>query len=248
MKNIIIKKTRSALIATALAMPNLAYSATFFDDFSTDTSADYIYASTFGKDTAEWNVSGGTLNMPETGGLATTANLFYDTATFGIGETVSVDISGPDDVYLSVSTTTRAANDTGQDGVRFNWMSNGQFRARSYTNGSETNTNFHSSFVVGSPSSLTLYLTRETDNTYSAAFAFDSGSGSVLTQLNTTGGTEKQIFNAGDTGNGDLFIGVETYNPGERNFDNLTVTAVPEPSAAALIGLGGIALILRRRK
>ena len=245
MKNIIIKKTRSALIATALAMPNLAYSATFFDDFSTDTSADYIYMSTFGEDTATWNVSGGTLNMPVKGGLATTANLFYDTATFGIGETVSVDISGPDDVYLSVSTTTRAANATGQDGVRFNWMPNGQFSARGYTNGSATTTlSFDSSFVVGGPSSLTLYLTRETDNTYSAAF--DSGSG--LTQLNTTGGTEKQIFNAGATGNGDLFIGVETYNTGVRNFDNFTVTAVPEPSAAALIGLGGIALILRRRK
>ena len=244
MKNIIIKKTRSALIATALAMPNLAYSATFFDDFSTDTSADYIYTSTFGTDTATWDVSNGTLNSPVTGGVATTANLFYNTATFGIGETVSVDISGPDDTYLSVSTTTRAANTPEEDGVRFNWMSSGQFRARSYSSGSETNTNFASSFDVDGPSSLTLYLTRETDNTYSAAF--DSGSG--LTQLNTTGGTEKQIFTAGDTGNGDLFIGVETYNSGVRNFDNLTVTAVPEPSAAALIGLGGIALILRRRK
>ncbi len=31
-------------------------------------------------------------------------------------------------------------------------------------------------------------------------------------------------------------------------FDDLTLTAVPEPSSAALIGLGGVALILRRRK
>lgn len=30
--------------------------------------------------------------------------------------------------------------------------------------------------------------------------------------------------------------------------DNLSVSAVPEPSSAALIGLGGLALILRRRK
>ncbi len=30
--------------------------------------------------------------------------------------------------------------------------------------------------------------------------------------------------------------------------DNVSVTAVPEPSSAALLGLGGLALILRRRK
>ena len=32
------------------------------------------------------------------------------------------------------------------------------------------------------------------------------------------------------------------------SIDNVSITAVPEPSAAALLGLGGIALILRRRK
>ncbi|NWK55676.1 PEP-CTERM sorting domain-containing protein [Verrucomicrobiaceae bacterium N1E253] len=30
--------------------------------------------------------------------------------------------------------------------------------------------------------------------------------------------------------------------------DNITITAVPEPSSAALLGLGGLTLILRRRK
>jgi hypothetical protein len=91
---------------------------------------------------------------------------------------------------------------------------------------------------------MTLYLTRESDNTFSAAY---SSIGGAMIQLNTTGGTEKQIFTAGDTGNGDLFIGVETYNSGVRNFDNLAV--VPEPaSAALLLGLGGLALAFRRRR
>jgi hypothetical protein len=31
-------------------------------------------------------------------------------------------------------------------------------------------------------------------------------------------------------------------------FDNISVTSVPEPSSTALLGLGGLALILRRRK
>lgn len=235
--------TLAALTAAALALPSAAFSAVFLDDFSTDTSADYIYTSTFGTDTATWDVSAGTLNLPVSGGSNQTANLFYDTAIFAIGETLSVDVTGPDDVYLSVSTTTRAANTTGEDGVRFNWYSDGTFRARSYTNGSVTDTNFDSSFNVASGSSLTLYLTRESDNTFSAAYTI----GGAMIQLNTTGGTEKQIFTAGDTGNGDLFIGVETYNSGVRNFDNLAV--IPEPvSAALLFGFGGLAVMFRRRR
>lgn len=147
--------------------------------------------------------------------------MFYDTATFAIGETVSVDLSGASDAYLSVSTTTRAANTTGEDGVRFNW--NGAFKARRYTDGSATDTNFDSSFDVAT-GPLTLYLTRESDNTFSAAF--DSGSG--LTQLNTTGGTEKEMFTAGDAGNGALYIGVETFGSGTRSFDNLRVSMLAD--------------------
>ncbi|MDG1240972.1 MAG: PEP-CTERM sorting domain-containing protein [Opitutae bacterium] len=236
--------TLAALTTAALALPSVTYSATFGDDFSTDTSADYVYTSTFGTDTATWDVSGGTLNLPKTGGVGQTANLFYDTATFAIGETVSVDISGPDDAYLTVSTTTFAPNVGANDGVRLNWESDGNFRARSYDDGSNTNTEFDSGFNVASGGSLTLYLTRETDNTFSAAY---SAIGGAMIQLNTTGGTEKQIFTAGDTGNGDLFIGVETFGGGVRNFDNLAV--VPEPaSAALLLGLGGLALAFRRRR
>ena len=208
-------------IAAILALASQVSAADFLDNFSTDTSADYVYTSTFGTDTATWDVSGGTLNLPVSGGGTQTANLFYDTATFAIGETVSVDISGPDDAYLTVSTTTVAPNVGSNDGVRFNWKTDGTFRARRYTNGSGTDTNFDSSFDTGASTSVTLYLTRESDNTFSAAF--DSGSG--LTQLNTTGGTEKQIFTAGDTGNGALYIGVETFGSGVRNFDNLQVSA-----------------------
>ncbi len=210
---------------------NLQVSAPdFHDDFSSDTAADYIYTSTYGTDTATWDVSNGTLNLPVSGGDSQTANLFYNTATLAIGDTVSVDISGPSDTYLTVSTTSRAPNTAGEDGVRLNWESDGTFRARRYTDGSGTNTDFHSSFDVNGPDSLTLYLTRESDNTFSAAY----DSGSALTQLNTTGGTEKEIFTAGDTGNGDMFIGVETFGSGVRNFDNLragTLTELPTISS-----------------
>lgn len=38
------------------------------------------------------------------------------------------------------------------------------------------------------------------------------------------------------------------FNHNQTIIDNVSVTAVPEPSSTALLGLGGIALILRRRK
>ena len=51
-------------------------------------------------------------------------------------------------------------------------------------------------------------------------------------------------------GYGDVVNNI-SHNPGGEALDHkavLTFTAVPEPSSAALLGLGGIALILRRRK
>jgi len=236
--------TLACLATTATALPAAIIStAVFVDDFSSDSSADYIGTSTFGTATATFEVSGGTLNSPATGGIGETYNVFYDTAIFEIGQTVSVDISGRSDAYLSVSTTTRAANTPGEDGIRFNWEIDGTFRARNYTNGSDSTINFDNSFDVNDPGPVTLYLYRASDNVFAAAF--DDGSG--FTWLNTTGGTEREDFIVGDTGNGALYVGVETFAFGERNFDNLTLS-VPEPSSTALLGLGGLALVLRRKR
>jgi len=37
-------------------------------------------------------------------------------------------------------------------------------------------------------------------------------------------------------------------NPNQSNFTNMAMSDTPEPSSIALLGLGGNALILRRRK
>ena len=234
--------TLACLVATATALPAAIIStAVFVDDFSTDTSADYVFTDTFNSG-GSYTVSGGTLNV--TSAASNTTNVFYNTALFGIGQTVSVDVSGPDDVRLTVSTTNRGPNTTGEDGVRFHWEADGTFIAQRYTNGVLTPSDFDSSFNVAEPGPLTLYLYRVADNTFAAAY--DDGSG--FTWLNTTGGTERQDFTAGDTGNGDLYFGVETWNAfPTRNFDNLTLS-VPEPSSTALLGLGGLALMLRRKR
>lgn len=44
------------------------------------------------------------------------------------------------------------------------------------------------------------------------------------------------------------FDGLYVRSGAGNHSDNFTVTSVPEPSSAALLGLGGLALILRRRK
>ncbi|QQL44888.1 PEP-CTERM sorting domain-containing protein [Sulfuriroseicoccus oceanibius] len=45
-----------------------------------------------------------------------------------------------------------------------------------------------------------------------------------------------------------LFLSSGATNTGGASFDDISVTAVPEPSSAALFGLGGLALVLRRRR
>ena len=39
-----------------------------------------------------------------------------------------------------------------------------------------------------------------------------------------------------------------TANLDSADLDNLTVTTIPEPSSSALLGLGALALVMRRRK
>ena len=80
------------------------------------------------------------------------------------------------------------------------------------------------------------------------SIAITTGTGSGGTLLND--GTQLDLSIISDGSGVIAFTFVDTNN----NFNNSTVlnamsiTAVPEPSSAALLGLGGISLILRRRK
>ncbi len=41
---------------------------------------------------------------------------------------------------------------------------------------------------------------------------------------------------------------IENYSQSSALIDNVTLTMIPEPSSACLIGLGGLAMVMRRRK
>jgi len=110
-------------------------------------------------------------------------------------------------------------------------------------------------WAAGETIDATLYYT--TDNLIGGArtslFTFNSGNEAA----NNTWETETLALTAGVTDAGavgkTLFIAFEGNNLSNNSFarfDNvyLDVTTVPEPSTTALLGLAGLALILRRRK
>lgn len=96
---------------------------------------------------------------------------------------------------------------------------------------------------------------KEDGSTGTVSFG-EIGSGEQITNGVTSISYDFTLTEAGSTG--DYLVlgwGTRSANGGDTgvvsdsfNIDNITVTAVPEPTSATLLGLGGAALILRRRK
>ncbi len=90
------------------------------------------------------------------------------------------------------------------------------------------------------------------DNGTSAFYVNGTQLGGTTTatpEHNATGGHIGIGSGATNTFTGDIDnIRMFTFEAGDDAVAALTVNAVPEPSSAALLGLGGIALIMRRRK
>ena len=108
-----------------------------------------------------------------------------------------------------------------------------------------------------------LLLVIQTNWQYNLKDGAASGFGAASTALSgelTGTGTYSKTFSisglgiAGVTTAADLdyyliqFAQEEDGLAGTTSIDNFSITAVPEPSSTALLGLGGLALIMRRRK
>ena len=90
------------------------------------------------------------------------------------------------------------------------------------------------------------------DNTVLASNTFSPGAWGAGNH-NLDGGLTGTLAYVGDgTGVVRLRIGPDAGTFGQGRFaseiDNISVDVVPEPTTTALLGLGGLALILRRRK
>lgn len=96
------------------------------------------------------------------------------------------------------------------------------------------------------------------DAIYDVTFASVIGSSSYDLSITERGGSESAsvigaTFNGADVtsdfGSMKLFFTAPDGGGNDARFDNASVVVVvPEPSSAALLGLGGLALIMRRRK
>ena len=228
-----LHKTTPLALGLGALTAQPALGAAFFDDFSSDTSANYVGTDTYGSG-GSFDVTGGTLNVDSTGN--NTFDVFHNSANLEAGEYVSVDVLGgqSNDFYLSVSTTTRGPNTGTEDGIRFNFTSGNILRSRAYSNGSSVDTNYAPSFT---DTEITLYILRNTDSNFSVGY--DDGGGYTL--LDT--------FDVTAVGTQDLFVGVEDFGS-TTSFDNLTIgniADIPEPGSLALLSLGGLALLRRRR-
>ncbi|WP_309489500.1 PEP-CTERM sorting domain-containing protein [Oceaniferula flava] len=94
----------------------------------------------------------------------------------------------------------------------------------------------NSAIVYGTEQTFTLTVNADG----SAAFDLDGTSGTLAA------GALSSLFT--DSADGAYhFVAYSQGNPG-LTLNSVTIDAVPEPSSAALLGLGGIALLLRRRK
>ena len=132
--------------------------------------------------------------------------------------------------------------------------------------GGGENANFNESNLTdwwGFPASGTTSLTfAGLDDSFKYEVVIGAGfAGRDLQNIYTIGSTSGQaVSNASDPfvtlsnlstdGSGNLVIGITSASNDVRVVSAYTLqaTAVPEPSSVALLGLGGLALILRRRK
>ena len=142
------------------------------------------------------------------------------------------------------------------------WSGTGNFGTMEDPGNSNAITNTSLSVLLGSTSN-TVTISRAADTSFRLTLlaasgddenrtynnTVDDGTGGVLqSTTHTANGLHYYVFDI-STGSSDVVVTTSAGNHTGLTgvaFDN--VTTVPEPSTTALIGLGGLALILRRRK
>ncbi|MDP0490400.1 MAG: PEP-CTERM sorting domain-containing protein, partial [Verrucomicrobiota bacterium JB023] len=94
----------------------------------------------------------------------------------------------------------------------------------------------NSAIVYGTTQTFTMTVNADG----SAAFTLDTAAGSL------PAGSFSSLFD--DSTDGEFYFAAYSQgNPG-LSLSEVVITTIPEPSSAALLGLGGLALLRRRRK
>ncbi len=251
MKTKITSLVTAGILGTSLA--SQAVVALIDDDFSSSTA---VVDTRFNKGDIDtdtwraasdlWTVSGGALtNAATAGGSTHLINSVSSTDTSLTQVTLSFDYSvgaGTTLYFYSTLFTGEAATSMAARTSK----TDGTFWANDFSNqwGSAPFKGFE-----GPEYNLTGGSTTSS-NTANAVTSFVGGTSGTFSQTYDISGFGGGDFSIADVSN---VLAVFTVNAGAVgdgaiSIDNFNMTAVPEPSSAALLGLGGFALILRRRK
>jgi hypothetical protein len=241
-----MNKLNKTTLAIAVAMGSLtsANAATVFatEGFETDLGVWSVGSrgTVSGNDSGLYNYNGGTgVNSPEdatnfatTGegafrlenGFATLESSVFDVSVGGVAE--SITFTFDQTVGYRTQSTRRAKVE--------------------YSNNNGTNWYRIANFASSSSGSGSVTITEGGSYTHTGFL----GTGSLNEDLGGTGGF---ALYAGEAFGSQSLVRVIFDNKNDNRsvfIDNIgvTTTAIPEPTTTALLGLGGLALILRRRK
>jgi len=222
------------------------------DDFSSSTAVveSRINKAEIDTDTwrgnSDWSVSGGALTSAATAGGSThLINSVNSTATWADKVTLSFDYSvGAGSTLYFYSTlftgeadSSMAARTSKTDGTYWANDFNNQWGSAPFKGFAGPEYNLSGGGVGGS-------------NTANAVTSFVGGTSGSFSQTYDISGFGGGDFSIADVSN---VLAVFTVNAaaagdGAISIDNFNMTAVPEPSSTALLGLGGLALMLRRKR
>jgi hypothetical protein len=252
MKTKITSLITAGILGTSLAS-QAASVILIDDDFSSSTAvadgrfnkADIDTDSWRGN--SDWSVSGGALTSAATAGGSThLINSVSSTATWADKVTLSFDYSvGAGSTLYFYSTLFTGEADSSMSARTSN--TNGTYRANDF------NTQWGSSGQFKGFAGPEYSISGGGvggSNTANAVTSFVGGTSGTFSQTYDISGFGGGDFSIADVSN---VLAVFTVNAaaagdGAISIDNFNMTAVPEPSSTALLGLGGLALALRRRR
>jgi hypothetical protein len=251
MKTKITSLITAGILGTSLASQGAVSALTLIDDdfSSSTTDGGRFNKSDIDTDTwigsADWSISGGALTNAATTGQSThLINSVSSTATYLDKVTLSFDYSvgaGSTLYFYSLLFTGEAgANMDGRtsrtDGTYWAQDFWDQWNNPPRVGFAGPDYNLSGGGLSGATSTAVTSFVGGTSGTFSQTYDISGFGGGGFSIADVSNVLAVFTVNAAAAGDGAISI------------DNFNMTAVPEPSSTALLGLGGLALALRRRR